>query len=260
MSNNNTVERWLDNIKSDDGWSTVRGEDDRYAVRREESLDPSFGRPSQALHTKSTSRHRAEPRERQKSSRNVLPPQPENSGSSRSRVTPRRDNQRPLLPQQLPISGNSPRDPYSEAAYQSNLPHPYSSSAYGSYTSHPVPPLGIRSSEIAPGSHATTFQVTRPRRASVCIVSHQDTYVVPTLNHTVQESSSFPQHSRHRNSYLTSERSVQQTVAQGTQRVRFRRAEGNDAYERSLRRGGQLDSIGSGTGNFSRMGISYDTR
>ncbi|TGO11666.1 hypothetical protein BTUL_0104g00110 [Botrytis tulipae] len=251
-SDNNTVERWLDNIKTDDGWSTVRREDDRYADRREESVDPRFGNPSQALHIGSTSRHRAEPGKRQKSSRNVHPPQPTNSSGSRSRVRPRRDNQRPLLPQQLPISGNSPRSPYSEAASQSNLPHPYSSGAHGSYNSHSI-------SRIAPVSHVTTFRVTRPQQDSARVASHQNTYAIPTLNHTVQESSSFPQQNHHRGAYFTSERSVQGTVAQGNQRVRFRTAEGNDAYEIYLRSRGQIASIGTGTGDFSRMNMTYDT-
>ncbi|TGO32186.1 hypothetical protein BHYA_0342g00050 [Botrytis hyacinthi] len=252
MSDNNTVERWLDKVKSDDGWSTVRGEDDRYADRRDKFVDPSFGKPSQALHTKSTSRHRAELRKCQRSSRNMHPLQHENSGGSRSRVTPRRDNQRPLLPQQLPISGDSSRGPYSEAASQSNLPQPYSSGAHGSYTSHPIP-------QIAPVSHVTTFRVTRPQQASASVASHQNTYAIPTLNHTVHEFSSFPQQNCHRGAYLTSERSVQGTVVQGTQRVRFRTAEGNDAYERHLRSRGQITSIGTGTGDFSRMSMTYDT-
>ncbi|KAF7890660.1 hypothetical protein EAF00_008975 [Botryotinia globosa] len=252
MPDNNTVERWLDNIKSDDGWSTVRGEDDRYADRREESVDARFGKTSQALHTESTSRYRAGSDKHQKSSRNVHPPQPKNSSGSRSRVTPRGDNQHPLLPQQLPIGGNSSRGAYSEAASQSNLPHPYSSGTHGSYTSHSIP-------QIAPVSHVTTFRVTRPQQASARVVSHQNNYAIPTLNHTVQESSSFPQQNHHRGAYLTSERSVQGTIAQGTQRVRFRTAEANDAYEMHLRSTGQIASIGIGTDDFSRVSLTYDT-
>ncbi|TGO48632.1 hypothetical protein BOTNAR_0466g00080 [Botryotinia narcissicola] len=252
MPDNNTVERWLDNIKSDDGWSTVRGEDDIYADRREEYVDSSLGKPSQALHTESTSRHRAESDKRQKSSRNVHPPQPKNSSGSGSRVTPRRDNQRPLLPQQRPIGGNSSSGPYSEGASQSNLPQPYSSGAHGSYTSHPIP-------QIAPISRVTTYRVTRPQQASARVASHQNNYAIPTLNHTVQESSSFPQQNHHRGTYLTNKRSIQETIAQGTQRVRFRTAEANDAYEMHLRSTGQIASSGTGTDDFSRMSLTYDT-
>ncbi|KAF5870688.1 uncharacterized protein Bfra_009235 [Botrytis fragariae] len=261
MPGNSTVERWLDNIKSGDDRSTVRGEDDQYrhADRRDEPIDPNFGKPPQALHIGSTSRHRAKPHERQKISQNVLPPQNENSGGSRSRAKPRGHNKGPLSRQQLPVSGNSPRNSYSEAAPQSNLPRPYSASVYGSYTSRSVPHCRTIPPEIAPVSYATTFSVTRPQRASASVASYQDTYVIPTLNHTVQESSSFPQQNRHRDAYPSSEGLAQGTVAQETQRVGFRTAEANNAYGRYLRSGGQLDSIGSGTGNFSRMGMSYGT-
>ncbi|TGO20581.1 hypothetical protein BPAE_0284g00080 [Botrytis paeoniae] len=192
MPGNSTVERWLDTIKSDDGRSTVRGEDDKYrhADRRDESVDPNFDKPSQALHIGSASRHQAKPHERQKISQNVLPLQNENSGGPRSRAKPRGNSRGSLSRQQLPVSGNSPRSPYSEAAPQSNLPRPYSTSV---------------------------------------------------------------------DAYPTSEGSVQGTVPQETARVGFRIAEGNDAYERYLRSGGQLDSIGSETGNFSRMGMPYGT-
>ncbi|KAF7945517.1 hypothetical protein EAE96_010284 [Botrytis aclada] len=257
-----TVEEWLENVKSDDGHSTFRGTDDQYrhAHRRGETVDPNFGKPPQASYIGSTSTHRAKPHERQKPSQNVPPRRHEDFSGSRLRAEPRGNNQGSLSRQQLPVSGNPPRSPYNEAAPQSNLQRPYTTSVHGGYTSHPIPHLQTRPPEIAPVSHVTTFPAPRPQRPLASVASYQNTYVAPTLNHTVQESSSTHRQSGHRDAYPASGGSVQVNVAQGTQSVGFRTAEGNDAYERYLRSGGQLDSIGSGTSNFPRMDMPYGTR
>ncbi|KAF7914193.1 uncharacterized protein EAF01_000599 [Botrytis porri] len=268
MPGNSNVERLLDNIKSDDGRSTLRGEDDQYGYTgpRNESVDPSFRNKPQASTIEPAPIYRAKPHEYKKSSRNVPPPRHENFdrrsiGDSRSGVNPRSNNQGPRSLQQLPVSNNSPRIPYYETAPQSAFPRPYSSTLRNRFTSHSVSRLQIRSPEIAPVSHPDTFSVARPQRVPVGVASYRDTYVIPTLNHTVQESSGLSaDNPRIQIIYAqpTREGLVQRTIAQETRRAGFRTAEENDAYGRYLRSGGQLDSIGSGTGNFSRMGMPYD--
>ncbi|TEY47659.1 hypothetical protein BOTCAL_0302g00060 [Botryotinia calthae] len=245
MPGNSTVERWLGNIGSNDGQSTVRGGDNQrsYASRKDESVDSSFGKPPQA-----SSRRRAKPHEHQKSSQKSLPPQRErfegrSSSDSRSRVKPRKNNQDPRWSQWLPVSDNSSHNTYSETASQSNLPRSYSPSGHGRYTSYSIPSLGFRSPEVAPVSHITITPVTELQRPSAGVASHQGISDIPTTYHTVQRFPSSPNQGRHRDAYSTINGSFKYTVPQETQTIGFRTAEGKDAYERYLREAGHIERM-----------------
>ncbi|KAM0144295.1 hypothetical protein ACHAO1_000053 [Botrytis cinerea] len=245
MPGNSTIERWPGNIESNDGQSTVGREDDqhRYASRKDESVDSSFGKPPQA-----SSRYRAKAHKHQKRSQKSLPSQRESfegrsSSNSRSRVKPRKKNHDPRSSQRLPVSDNSPRSLHSEAAAQSNLPRSSSPSGNGRYTSYPIPSLGFGFPETTAASHITIALATEPQRPSAGVTLHQGIYDIPTTYHTVQGFSSSPHQGHHRSGYPTSEGSFQYTVPQEIQRIGFRTAEGNDAYERYLREAGQIERM-----------------
>ncbi|KAM0170273.1 hypothetical protein ACHAPF_009179 [Botrytis cinerea] len=132
---------------------------------------------------------------------------------------------------------------HSEAAAQSNLPRSSSPSGNGRYTSYPIPSLGFGFPETTAASHITVALATEPQRPSAGVTLHQGIYDIPTTYHTVQGFSSSPHQGHHRSGYPTSEGSFQYTVPQEIQRIGFRTAEGNDAYERYLREAGQIERM-----------------
>ncbi|KAF7853794.1 uncharacterized protein EAF02_011784 [Botrytis sinoallii] len=214
MSGNSTIERWLDIIDSDDGRSTVRAENDRYADRRDESADRSLGEPSQALHTGSTSRHRVQRHNHRTTAHEMY----------------HLDMKDSTVDRLLPINGSSPHGPYSGAASQSNLPRPFSSAAYATQRRYrtpspsppPSPPPRIRISRQRP-LFSPPYSPLRSQSTFTPAARFQTDPGLPSMHH--------------RNDYTSTARPDQYTGARGAQIPRFRTAEGNDAYRRFLRSG-----------------------